>query len=84
VEVLETNELIVSSRVSVLQAVSEVYVPEEEYVIPSTNQVYELHAVTTVVLLVIGMIDKSSVITESQPKTEPFGMMKVALLLLDV
>ena len=83
-EVLETNGLIVSSSVSEMQAVSEVYVPEEVYVKPSTNQVYELHAVTTVVLFVLGMIDKSRVMTESQPKTEPFGMVKAVLLLLDV
>ena len=83
VEVLETNGLIVSSSVSVLQPVSEVNVPDDVYVNPSTSQVYELQALATVVLLMIGMIDKSSVITESQPKTVPFGMLKVALLLLD-
>ena len=83
-EVLETYELIVSSSVSVLQPVTEVYVPEEVYVIPSTTQVKELHALATVVLFVLGMIDKSRVMTESQPKTEPFGMLKVALLLLNV
>ena len=74
--------MIVSSSVSVLQAVSEVYVPEVVYVKPSTNQVYELHALTTVVLFVLGMIDKSSVMTESQPATEPLLMVNVALLLL--
>ena len=83
-EVLETYELIVSSSVSVLQPVTEVYVPEEVCVIPSTTQVKELQALATVVLFVLGMIDKSRVMTESQPKTEPFGMVKVALLLLDV
>ena len=84
VEVLETYELIVSSSVSVMQPVRDVYVPEDVYVNPSTSQVYELQAFATVVLLMIGIIDKSSVITESQPKTVPFGMLKVALLLLDV
>jgi hypothetical protein len=83
VEVLETNGLIVSSSVSVLQAVSDVYVPEVMYVKPSTSQVYELHAVITVVLLVLGMIDKSRVMTESHPAAEPFWIVNVAVLLLD-
>ena len=82
-EVLETYELIVSSSVSVLQPVSEVNVPEDEYVNPSTSQVYELQALATVVLLVIGMIDKSRVMTESQPAAEPFWIVNVAVLLLD-
>ena len=82
-EVLETYELIVSSRVSVLQPVSEENVPEDEYVNPSTIQVYELQALATVVLLVIGMIDKSRVMTESQPAAEPFWIVNVAVLLLD-
>ena len=82
-EVLETYELIVSSSVSVLQPVSEVNVPEDVYVNPSTSQVYELQALATVVLLVIGMIDKSRVMTESQPAAEPFWIVNVAVLLLD-
>ena len=79
-EVLETNGLIVSSSVSVWHAVSEVYVPELVYVNPSTTQVYELQALATVVLFVLGMIDKSRVMIESQPATEPFGMVKVGEL----
>ena len=82
-ELLETNGLIVSSSVSVLQPVSEVNVPDDVYVNPSTSQVYELQALATVVLLVIGMIDKSRVMTESQPAAEPFWIVNVAVLLLD-
>ena len=82
-EVLEINGLIVRSSVSVLHAVSDVYVPVVVYVNPSTAHVYELQALATVILFVLGMIDKSRVMTESHPATEPFGMVNVAVLLLD-
>jgi hypothetical protein len=63
--------VMVNTNVSVLQPVTEVYVPLVVYVVPFTDHVYESHALAVVVLFALGVIVNTKV-SVLHPVTEVY------------